>query len=140
MPEKPSPTDAEIDRLVSFWQHQNELLWGRLQTISTFELGVIAGWYYLLFEKNRPDTFLAMMVALVGLFLSFTVSDVIWCDLANRKEIGDRIEDIEDEFKIVIRPRPPKRWIHGHQMIKIIASAFCFLNFVLLIWAVCKRY
>ena len=112
-----------IDRLSIFWMHQNELLWGRLQTIAVIQAGVLAGWYYLTFSDNGIFApFLAFCLTSLGFILSREVKELIECDLDHRRYHSDMLKELDKNLFL------KREGTHGWKRIKFISGLFVWIN------------
>src|SRR5262249_51916988 len=111
------------------WIHQNNLLWGRLQTITAIQGGVIAGWFALIFGEN-PHPTLGMALAALGVWLSWRVEQLIECDIKWRNSIRQRLQEVAKE-KNEQDPLPQVHHVFGWQIIKEIAIGFVLLDVLL---------
>ncbi|HEY5813113.1 MAG TPA: hypothetical protein VIT23_10740 [Terrimicrobiaceae bacterium] len=85
-----------IDRLLDLWIHQNTLLWNRLQTLAVLQVPVIGGWYFFYFSRNTfTTTSLALLVALLGVFLSVLIRGLTSCDASRRDYLRKRIQGLD---------------------------------------------
>jgi len=117
--------DKLVDRSLEAWRHQNELLWGRLQTIAAVQVAVIGGCYFLEFnEKNSTAPFLAFLLATLGVYLSVQIQKLIKCDLDHRYHYAKLVKSHYPNF---FPTREGKK--AGWKRIRQISKFFVHLNF-----------
>ena len=87
--------DKLPDRLLTLWAHQNTLLWGRLQSIGVIQAAVVASWYSL-FSTDKLRY--AALLSLLGAALAFAVYVIVDCDLKWRRDIKDRIVELDSRI------------------------------------------
>jgi len=115
--------DKLPERLLTLWTHQNALLWGRLQSIGILQAAVVAGWYSL-FSTDKMRY--AALLSLLGAALSFSVFVIVDCDLKWRRDIKDRLVELDSRIF-------PKNvgGVPGWIVISGIALGFFGLNLVM---------
>lgn len=136
--------DKSIDRHLTLWTHQNNLLWGRLQTVSGLQLAVFAGWYATFVKGNGfVDDLIGALVTAVGLFLSLELRRLILIDIEFRDIQRDKIRKLQDSGIAKVEdlfplPEPPKKDGGGTETMKRTLCFFFFLICVLLVVSVGK--
>ena len=128
------------DCYLKLWCYQDELLWGRLKTLSTLQAGIFAGWYIL----QKHGCLLAVGLAFFGVLLSAMLSLLIYRD----QEVRDHHSD---QFAAKVDPKnppktpdsilidwPPKaKYWGGGTLILLIVGIFGFTDFFLLVISPC---
>ena len=99
-PECPKCKDKVLERLFTFWTHQNQLMWSRLQIIAVMQLGVFGGWYALAIKGTRPlERGLGAVVAALGVYFAYKMRKLIACDRAVRNAKRDAIRLLEKDYQ-----------------------------------------
>ncbi len=119
--------DLLVERSFKAWKHQNELLWGRLQSIATVQGAVVGGCYFLVFaEKSSIAPWLAFLLASLGIYLSTQIHELIQCDLYHRLHYSKTIKTHYPGF--FAKPSGKKE---GWKHIQEISKFFVTLNYVM---------
>jgi len=135
--------DKSIDRHLTLWTHQNNLLWGRLQTVSGLQLAVFAGWYATFVKGDGfVCDLIGAMVALLGLWLSCQLKKLITKDIGFRNSQRDKIRRleklIEQEYQLFPIPTPPDRDGKGAEVMLNTVSCFICLIGITIVLSVGK--
>jgi hypothetical protein len=116
--------------LVALWIHQNQVVWGRLQTIGVVQVAVIAGWYHTFTSREPERSGYSALISLLGFALSFATLLIVYCDLDRREELRERIVALDG----AILPQGGPG-VGGYLVITRIAQGFFWLNAALLAWS-----
>lgn len=118
---EPKPRDNELTRnLVSLWTHQNTLLWSRTTAITAVQSAVIAGeitWF------KSPTYGNAATCALGGMALSLLMGLLVECDLAWKRELGQKLREADDRLLPEIKDR-----VRGFILMRTIVWGFLILD------------
>lgn len=115
--------DKELsNRYYDLWSRQNELLWSRLKTLATLQVGIFAGWYVL---QRDHDFFLSMAFGIFGVTLSWLLKQVIVRDGVVRDHFREQLRKGQPGLEW---PPMPSGHLSGLSCITSAANAFLMAN------------
>jgi len=119
------PPNQSFEALVEMFTHQNELVWGRLQTISIVQVPVVGAWAWGFIDPAKHHLY-AFAVAILGWVLSCLTLLLIATDLRHRFHIRGRIQNIDQNFFA-----PESSSLCGWQILILVSCIFVLLDFAL---------
>ena len=119
----PSEFDKELsDRYYDLGSRQNELLWSRLKTLATLQVGIFAGWYVL---QRDHEFFLSMAFGIFGITLSWLLKHVVVRDGVVRDHFREQLRKAQPKLEW---PQKPTGHLSGISCITNAANAFLVAN------------
>lgn len=129
---KPSEPPLDVDGkevyrfLTSYYIHQNQLGWSRLQTVFFIEAGILAGF----FSKTTSGN-ISVMGMVLGALVIWFLHQLVERDWLIRDQNNRFLDEFHENLNIKLRITPVHKWLRGKWIARYISYG-CIVTDILL--------